>query len=95
MNGKDKNIGTGKRWSIKGIYCFNELFQMVRNDRLTNYQFVAKWLKQKRDDYSFGEKKKQYMYPQKVMHDRHYVTERVIVLMMSFTSRKWRILKTF
>ena len=57
MNGKDKDIGTGKGWSMKGIYRFNELFQLIRNDRLTNYQFVTKWLKQKRDDYSFGENK--------------------------------------
>ena len=47
MNGKHKDVGTGKGWSMEGIYCFNELFQLVRNDRLTNYQFVTYWLKDK------------------------------------------------
>ena len=42
---------------MKGKYNFNELFQLVRNDRLTNYQFVTCWLKNKRDDFVFGEKK--------------------------------------
>ena len=67
MNGKHIHIGTGKGWSMKGIYLFNELFQSVRNDRLTNYKFVTCWLKDKRDDFDFGEKKKQHMYPQKVI----------------------------
>ena len=57
MNGKHRDIGTGKGWSMKGIYHFNELFQLVRNYRLTNYQFVTHWLKEKRDDFDFGEKK--------------------------------------
>ena len=66
MNDKHKDIGTGKGWSIERIYCFNELFQMVRNDRLTNYQFVTSWLENKRDDFSFGGKKEQHIYPQKL-----------------------------
>ena len=57
MNGKDKDIGTGKGWSMERIYHFNKLFQLVRNNRLTNYQFVICWLKNKRDDPAFGEKK--------------------------------------
>ena len=42
---------------MERIYHFNELFQSVRNDRLTNYQFVTHWLKDKRDDFDFGKKK--------------------------------------
>ena len=42
---------------MKGIYHCNELFQLVRNNRLTNYQFASHWLKNKRDDFAFGEKK--------------------------------------
>ena len=42
---------------MERIYCFNELFQLVRNDRLTNYQFVTHWLENKRDVFVFSEKK--------------------------------------
>ena len=83
MNDKHKDVGTGKEWGIEGIYCFNKLFQLVRNDRLTNYQFVTCWLENKRDDFAFGEKKEAVYISQKVIHSRHYVTERVMGLMMS------------
>ena len=82
MNDKHKDIGTGKGWSIERIYWFNELFQLVRNDRLTNYQFVTHWLENKRDDFSFGGKKEAaYVSPEGFA--QWTLCERVMGLMMS------------
>ena len=48
-NGKNSNIGTGKGWSFQGIYCFNELFAFVRQDREDFPDFTRDWIAKKKE----------------------------------------------
>ena len=43
-NGKYKEIGVGKGWSVEGIFHFNKLIEFVRKDWSENPGFVGKWL---------------------------------------------------
>ena len=48
-NGKERNIGIGKGWSLEGIYRYNILQQMVATDRQENQGlFIRAWLEEKR-----------------------------------------------
>ena len=47
-NGKNREIGIGKGWSMEGIYHFNKLFYFVKRDQCKHPNFVTEWLQEKR-----------------------------------------------
>ena len=49
-NGKCRQIGIGKGWSMEGIFRFNKLVQFVRQDHFKNPDFVTNWLKSRKQD---------------------------------------------
>ena len=57
-NGRERGIGIGKGWSVKGIYCFNLLFQFVKKDRIKHPDFIKNWLKKKKQEIMLNEEEK-------------------------------------